>query len=112
MSGAFDVGGDVEEQIQTQKGGGQGLSGDTQDFFESRFGYDFSGVKVHNDAQSDSLNRSLSARAFTTGSDIFFRQGEYNPGTKGGQELMAHELTHVVQQGGASLKTKKDDKES
>jgi len=111
MEGAFEIGGDLESQIQSKKGSGETLSGESQNFFESRFGYDFSGVKVHTDAQSDNLNRSLSARAFTAGSDIFFRQGEYNPGTKGGQELMAHELTHVVQQGGAGVKTKADDQE-
>jgi len=59
-------------------------------------------VKVHADPQADSLNRSLSAKAFTTGSDIFFSQGTYNPATSGGKELLAHELTHVVQQGGAT----------
>ena len=50
------------------------------------------------DTQSDQLNRSIQARAFTTGQDVFFRQGEYDPGSKDGQELIAHELTHVVQQ--------------
>jgi hypothetical protein len=63
-------------------------------------GADFSGVKVHTDAQSDQLNQSIQAKAFTTGQDVFFRQGEYNPGSRGGQELIAHELTHVVQQKG------------
>jgi len=65
------------------------------------FKTDFSGVKVHTGNQSDMLNRSISARAFTTGSDIFFRSGEYNPSISSGQTLLAHELTHVVQQGGA-----------
>nr|MCM0593799.1 DUF4157 domain-containing protein [Gloeotrichia echinulata DEX184] len=67
------------------------------------FGADFSGVKVHTDGQSDQLNRSIQARAFTTGQDVFFRQGEYNPGSRGGQELIAHELTHVVQQNGGAV---------
>jgi hypothetical protein len=61
-------------------------------------GVDFSQVKVHNDAVSDQLNQSIQARAFTTGQDVFFRGGEYDPGSRGGQELIAHELTHVVQQ--------------
>jgi hypothetical protein len=52
------------------------------------------------------LNRSLSARAFTTGQDIFFKQGEYSPGSSGGRELLAHELTHVVQQNGDQVQTK------
>ncbi|MHC5750143.1 eCIS core domain-containing protein [Nostoc sp. JL23] len=63
---------------------------------EQAFGADFSGVKVHTNGQSDQLNRSIQARAFTTGQDVFFREGEYNPGSQGGQEL----LTHVVQQNG------------
>lgn len=60
-------------------------------------------MKVHNDAQSDQLNQSIQARAFTTGQDVFFRGGEYNPGSRGGQELIAHELTHVVQQNGGAV---------
>jgi hypothetical protein len=67
---------------------------------EDAFGADFSGVKVHSDAQSDSLNQSLQATAFTTGSDVFFAKGQYKPTSPAGQELLAHELTHVVQQGG------------
>jgi outer membrane protein OmpA-like peptidoglycan-associated protein len=67
---------------------------------ESAFGVDFGSVRVHTGAQANMLNHQLSARAFTTGQDIFFRQGEYNPGSSGGQELLAHELTHVVQQNG------------
>ena len=62
---------------------------------------DFSGVKVLTNAQSDRLNKSIQAKAFTVGSDVFFRSGEYNPGSKGGQELLAHELTQVVQQRGS-----------
>ena len=61
-------------------------------------GHDFSGVRVHTSAESDTLNQQLSAKAFTTGQDIFFKQGEYNPGSSSGKELIAHELTHVVQQ--------------
>jgi hypothetical protein len=61
-------------------------------------GHDFSGVRVHDSPESDALNKEINAKAFTTGQDIFFKQGEYNPGSSGGQELIAHELTHVVQQ--------------
>jgi hypothetical protein len=63
---------------------------------------------VHSDSQSDGLNQTIQARAFTTGQDIFFRQGEYNPGSSRGQELLAHELTHVVQQNGELPQTKRD----
>jgi hypothetical protein len=100
----FEVEGDVEESIKSAKGNGQSLPDEARNTFESHFGQDFSGVKVHADKQADSLNRSLDARAFTTGSDIFFREGEYKPGSQSGQELLAHELTHVVQQGGSIAK--------
>jgi hypothetical protein len=66
-------------------------------------GADFSGVKVHTDSQSDQLNQSIQAKAFTTGQDVFFRQGAYDPGSREGQELIAHELTHVVQQNGSAV---------
>jgi uncharacterized protein DUF4157 len=100
MMGSFEVGGDVENQIQTSKGGGQPLPDSTRSFLEPRFGQDFSSVRVHTGGEADSLNRSLSARAFTTGSDIFVRSSDYQPDSAGGRELLAHELTHVVQQTG------------
>jgi len=81
-------------------------SGSVRAQMEPAFGANFGGVRVHSDSGADSLNRSLSARAFTTGQDIFFKQGEYNPGTSGGRELLAHELTHVVQQNGEQVQTK------
>jgi hypothetical protein len=76
------------------------MPGGVQGKMEHAFGVDFSTVRVHADGTSDSLNRSLGARAFTTQSDIFFRSGEYHPESASGQELLAHELTHVVQQTG------------
>ncbi|MGH7807800.1 MAG: DUF4157 domain-containing protein, partial [Thermodesulfobacteriota bacterium] len=84
---------DLESSIHTQRGGGQPFPELYSTIFGSRFGADFSGVRVHTDTQSDKLNQSLNARAFTTGQDIFFRKGEYNPGSSSGQELLAHELT-------------------
>jgi hypothetical protein len=89
---------DLEASIQQAKGSGQPLSDTIRKPMEQAFGADFSGVKIHADAKSDELNQSIQAKAFTTGTDIFFRQGAYNPGSLGGQELIAHELTHVVQQ--------------
>ncbi len=94
---------DVEASINQARGGGQPLANNIRKPMEQSLGADFSGVKIHTDAQSDQLNRSIQARAFTTGQDVFFRQGEYNPGSRGGQELIAHELTHVVQQGGGAV---------
>ena len=88
----------VEQSIEQSQGRGQALPDSLRTSMEGAFGADFSGVRVHSDAQADALNDSMSARAFTTGKDIFIRQGEYNPGSSSGQELLAHELTHVVQQ--------------
>ncbi len=93
-----EVTSDMESQIQSKKGGGQPLSGFAQEFFGERIGADCSGVRVHTDTGADKLNRELNAKAFTTGQDIFFQQGEYNPESSKGKELVGHELAHVVQQ--------------
>jgi hypothetical protein len=90
---------DVESTIERSRGGGQAMPDTAQEFFGARMGQDFSGVNIHTGAEADTLNRQLEARAFTTGSDIYFRDGEYNPESSAGKELLAHELTHVVQQG-------------
>jgi Domain of unknown function (DUF4157) len=89
---------DLETAINSAKGGGQSLDAGLQRSIGEAMGADFSGVKVHTDAQADQLNQSIQAKAFTTGQDLFFRQGAYEPGSRGGQELIAHELTHVAQQ--------------
>jgi hypothetical protein len=99
-----DVSPDVERTIQTERGGGAVLDHGVRHQMESSFGADFGGVRVHTDGQADSLNRALSARAFTTGQDIFFRSGAYQPASSSGRELIAHELTHVVQQGGDQVR--------
>ncbi len=97
---------EVERAIHGKRGGGQALAGGVRGQMESALGTDFGSVRVHTDGESDDLNRSLNARAFTTGSDIFFRQGAYSPGSSAGRELLAHELTHVVQQGGGEVRRK------
>jgi hypothetical protein len=97
--GPFELDDDTASRISQQRGGGQALDSRVQANMGAATGQDFSGVKVHTDAESHALNEQLGARAFTTGQDIFFRSGAYNPGSSGGQELLAHELTHVVQQG-------------
>jgi hypothetical protein len=91
---------DLSGRINGRRGGGSSLDGGTRASMEGSFGASFEDVRVHTDAESDALNRSISARAFTTGSDIFFRN-DASPGDHG---LLAHELTHVVQQrsGGGS----------
>jgi hypothetical protein len=102
------IGGDVESSIEGARSGGRALDKEVRASMEPAFGADFSGVRVHADAKADGLNRSLQARAFTTGQDVFFRGGEYNPGSSGGKELLAHELTHVVQQNGGAVMKKPD----
>ncbi|MGG6296319.1 DUF4157 domain-containing protein [Leptolyngbya sp. AN02str] len=95
---------DLESRIQQSRGSGQPIAESVRQPLEQAFGHvDFSGVTVHTDTQADRLNRSIHAKAFTTGQDIFFRQGAYQPGSLGGQELLAHELTHVVQQSAGSI---------
>ena len=69
---------------------------------ERHLGVDFSAVRVHTGSPADQLNRSVSARAFATGTDVYFAKGEYNPGSAAGDKLIAHELAHVVQQRGSS----------
>lgn len=80
--------------------GGHALPESTRSFFESRFGNDFSQVRVHSDTRSDKAAESINAQAFTRGHDIYFAQGHYRPDSSSGRELIAHELTHVVQQKG------------
>ena len=96
----------VERSIDGARGGGHSLDHGTRGHMESAFGADFSGVRIHHDTRADGLSQALSARAFTTGKDVFFRQGEYSPGTSSGRELLAHELTHVVQQNGPGVQRK------
>jgi len=93
---------DLESSIQSARGSGQSLDSNLSEKLGQAMGADFSGVKIHTDSKSDQLNKSIQAKAFTTGQDVFFRQGAYDPNSRGGQELIAHELTHVVQQNGAS----------
>jgi len=90
----------AQSQINNLKGGGQPLSPSLRSYFEPRFGQDFSGVRLHTDANGASAARSVNAKAFTLGSDVAFAAGQYSPETTGGKRLLAHELTHVVQQGG------------
>ena len=97
---------EVEQSIQQARGGGHGIDSRVRGQMESAFGADFGNVRLHTDTRADTLNRELNARAFTTGQDIFFRQDAYNPGNSSGRELIAHELTHVVQQNGDKVQRK------
>jgi len=92
----------LSDTINRTRGGGQPLPDRVRGSMESAFRSDFGGVRIHTDQQADTLNRSVQAKAFTLGNDIYFRTGNYQPGNSSGQELLAHELTHVVQQSGSN----------
>jgi len=97
---------ETEKSIQRARGHGQILEGGVRAQMEGAFGADFSSVQVHTSAEADYLAQALGARAFTTGKDIFFSHGEYNPNNRAGRELLAHELTHVLQQDGRAIQCK------
>ena len=99
-SGSFSVSPTVETAIQRSEGRGEAIAPHIRTPMEDAFGMDFSPVRIHADSEGDRLSRSLDANAFTTGQDIFFRQGAYAPDSPQGKHLLAHELTHVVQQSG------------
>jgi Domain of unknown function (DUF4157) len=90
----------IETQLSSSKKRGASLPLSTRAFMESRFGHDFSSVQVYSDANAISMNHQLNSRAFTHGDSIYFGRGQYNPNTQTGQYLLAHELTHVMQQTG------------
>ena len=89
---------DAEAAIRVAKGGGRTLPNGLRTQMEAAFGVEFRRVRIHTGIMSDRLNRYLGSAAFTTGKDIFFGKGFYRPGSREGKELLAHELTHVVQQ--------------
>jgi len=99
-SAAPEITPEMGRDIQSIKGTGQRLSTSEQAFFEPRFGVDFGDVHVHSDAQAASLARSINASAFTLGHNVVFGAGEYSSDSLAGRKLLAHELTHVVQQNG------------
>jgi hypothetical protein len=92
---------DVERAIAARRGGGRALDGGVRSRMAPGLGDELGDVRVHDGAEADALARSVQARAFTVGSDLFFAEGEHRPGTAAGDRLLAHELTHVVQQRGA-----------
>jgi hypothetical protein len=89
----------TESQIDSLTGTGSPMNRGLKEFFEPRFGVDFSDVRLHTDQKANRLSEAVHARAFTHGKDIAFAQNEYKPETTEGKKLIAHELAHVVQQG-------------
>jgi hypothetical protein len=104
--GVPTISANLQTIIQTKvASGGQPLSGDVRNDMESRFNADFSKVRIHNDADSAKLNNYLSAKAFTYQNHVFFSGGQYQPGSSAGKQLLAHELTHTIQQGHAAQRS-------
>ena len=92
----------VMEKLRSSSSSGSPLPHDMRTFMEPRFKADFSGVRIHTDEHAAHLAAQLGARAFTIGRDIYFAKGEFRPDRPEGWELVAHELTHTIQQGGAA----------
>ena len=88
-----------ESSLNSSKGGGSPLPDETQHDMGSSFGADFSNVRVHTDSNAVQMNKQIGAQAFAHGSDIYFNEGKYAPDTNSGKHLLAHELTHTIQQG-------------
>lgn len=91
---------DLETNLAQSQGNGTPLPDNVRSFMEPRFGVDFSAVRVHTDSRAVQMNRELGAQAFTHRDQIYFGSGKYSPDSNQGKQLLAHELTHVVQQTG------------
>nr|WP_319266276.1 DUF4157 domain-containing protein [uncultured Draconibacterium sp.] len=89
----------TEQLLAESRGAGSALDSKIQTEMESGFGADFSGVKIHTDSRAVQMNKDLGARAFTSGNDVYFNSGNYKPQSNQGKKLLAHELTHTLQQG-------------
>jgi hypothetical protein len=98
-----DIDSGTERILRSSMGGGRPMSDEARSKMEPAFGADFSGIRVHAGSRATELNDRIQAKAFTTGSDIFFRDGLPDTSTTSGQSLLAHELTHTVQQGAAGV---------
>lgn len=102
LEGEAHVPATLKADISSLRGAGMPLPQETRDFFEPRFGQDFRQVRVHTGAAAAETASSINARAYTIGQDIVFGPQHYDPTSHAGRLLLAHELTHVVQQGSAS----------
>nr|WP_255491538.1 DUF4157 domain-containing protein [Hufsiella arboris] len=96
----------VSQAIDSSRGRGDSIDHQTNTFMSDRFGSDFSNVNIHTDSSAVQLSRDLNAKAFTVGNDIYFNHGQYQPSTSEGKQLLAHELTHTLQQSGGTLQRK------
>lgn len=98
------------QSLSSSKGGGNAMVGSTRKFMESRFNADFSGVRIHNGPQANAMNKSIQAKAFAHGNDIYFNEGNHDPQSPEGAKLLAHELTHTIQQGASPQNLKNNNK--
>ena len=99
------------QSLTSSKGAGSPLPGHTRQFMESRFNADFAGVRIHTGPQANAMNKSIQAKAFAHGNDIYFKEGQHNPESPEGAKLLAHELTHTIQQGSSPQTTKNNNAE-
>ena len=99
----FEAGDDIESRLNATRGSGAPLPAETREFMESRFGADFKDVRIHQDSTAAQLSRVVSAQAFTHGRDIYLGEGNEDLASSAGKRLLAHELTHTLQQGASSL---------
>ncbi len=100
--------GGTEAKLKQQKGKGSKMDAATKQQMEQGFGADFSNVNIHTDYKAEELSGNLGAQAFTHGDDVYFNKGKYNPNSKEGKHLLAHELTHTIQQNKSDKKLQKN----
>ena len=108
-NGAGRSGSSVESKLKSSKGKGQKMDKNTRNEMERGFGADFTDVSIHSGTEAQTMSSELGAQAFTSGKDIYFNEGKYNPESKEGKHLLAHELTHTIQQKGDEIRTKPAD---
>lgn len=101
----------IENELANSNGQGNPMDAGTLAEMETGFGSDFSNVNIHTDSKAEQMSQKLGAQAFTHGNDIYFNKGKYNPKSKEGKHLLAHELTHTVQQGKKGTTVKNIQKE-
>jgi len=103
-SGSLDVSDDFESELLGANGAGQPIPGSAKTEMENAFGADFSSVRLHTDSHAVAMSRNVNAHAFTHGNDIYFNEGKFDPSSREGKHLLAHELTHTIQQGGDQIR--------
>ena len=108
---SMPISSEMESQLQAMQSGGHAMPDALRSQMEHSFGHDFSNVRLHTDSAAADMSSSINAKAFTHGNDIYFNQGQFQPNTPAGQHLIAHELTHTVQQGGKVAREESENKE-